>query len=211
MPTFDKEVSCSLRKASSSLSSLTSFWAAMRADSLSASWSLSSFSRFKNSSRSSLSKPTTVGVCGLLSRSRRPSIAGRTGVMLRVDEGVGDVGAFFGGTAPAAFALSDVAHSTWSTVPPARHIAISASRAAMYFWYVELAAFAFASRALSSSGDSSALTRAVFLIDLARIPKRRVDCVSDSLYAEGEQLIIRVVRELPPSDSCRIRVNLESR
>ena len=81
----------------------------------------------------------------------------------------------------------------------------------MYFWYVELAAFAFARSALSSSGDSSALTRAVFLMDLARIPKRRVDSVSASLYAEGEQLIMRVVRELPPSDSCRIRVSLESR
>lgn len=31
--------------------------------------------------------------------------------MLRVDDGVGDVGAFFGGAAPAAFAFSDVAQS----------------------------------------------------------------------------------------------------
>lgn len=64
---------------------------------------------------------------------------------------------------------------------------------------------------MSSSGESSALTRAVFLIDLARIPKRSVESVSDSLYDEGEQLMIRVVREFPPKDSCRILVNLESR
>jgi len=43
------------------------------------------------------------------------------------------------------------------------------------------------------------------------MPKRRVESVSDSLYDDGEQLMINVVRELPPSDSWRIRVNLESR
>lgn len=64
---------------------------------------------------------------------------------------------------------------------------------------------------MSSNGESSALTRAVFLIDFARIPKRSVESVSDSLYDEGEQLMIRVVREFPPKDSCRIRVSLESR
>lgn len=31
--------------------------------------------------------------------------------MLRVDDGVGDVGAFLGGAAPAALAFSDVVHS----------------------------------------------------------------------------------------------------
>lgn len=60
-------------------------------------------------------------------------------------------------------------------------MASSASSAAMYFWYDELAALAFARRALSSSGESSALTRAEFLMDFARIPKRRVERVSSSL------------------------------
>ena len=64
---------------------------------------------------------------------------------------------------------------------------------------------------MSSNGESSALTRAVFLIDFARMPKRSVESVSDSLYDEGEQLMIKVVREFPPKDSCRIRVSLESR
>jgi hypothetical protein len=62
----------------------------------------------------------------------------------------------------------------------------------------------------NSAGDNSAFTRAEFLMDLARIPKRRVPNVSASLYEEGEQLMMRVVLELPPRDSCRIRVNLES-
>ncbi len=81
----------------------------------------------------------------------------------------------------------------------------------MYFWYDELAALAFARRALSSRGESSALTRAAFLMDFARMPKRRVERVSASLYDDGEQLMMSVVRELPPRDSCRIRVSLESR
>ena len=74
-----------------------------------------------------------------------------------------------------------------------------------------LAACAFFKNAFNSAGDSSALTRALFLIDLARMPNRNVDNVSGSLYEDGEQLIMRVVREFPPSDSCNIRVNFESR
>ena len=42
------------------------------------------------------------------------------------------------------------------------------------------------------------------------LPKSRVDLVSDSLKDAGEQQIIMVVRALPPRDSCKIRVNLES-
>lgn len=180
--TLDKDASCSLRNVSSSFNSLTSFSAASKADSLSASWSLNSFSRLRKSSRSSLSKPTTVGVCGLLSRSfRKPSKAGLTGVILLTDEGVGDVGAFFGSGGAGAPALSEVAHSACSTCPPERQMATSASRAAIYCWYLVLAAWAFARRPLSSRGESSALTRAVFLIDFARIPKRSVDSVSASL------------------------------
>jgi len=45
---------------------LSCFSDATRALSFCASWSLNSFSRFRNSSRSSLSRPITVGVCGLL-------------------------------------------------------------------------------------------------------------------------------------------------
>jgi hypothetical protein len=44
-----------------------------------------------------------------------------------------------------------------------------------------------------------------------RFPKRRVERVSASLKEEGEQLMTRVVRELPPSDSWRTRVSLLSR
>ena len=90
-------------------------------------------------------------------------------------------------------------------------MASSASNAAMYCWNVAVAACDFLSNALSSVGESSALTRAEFLIDFARIPKRRVDSVSDSLYEAGEQLMIKVVLELPPSDSWRIRFSFESR
>lgn len=50
--------------------------------------------------------------------------------MLLVDDGVGDAGLFFGAT----IGLSEVTHSAWSTAPPDRHIASSASSAAMYFW-----------------------------------------------------------------------------
>ena len=209
MLTFDNDASCSLRNVSSSRNSPTSLFAAAIAPSLSANWSLSSFSRFKNSSRSSLSRPTTVGVAGLLSvpSDLSESSAGIAGVWLRVDEGVGDAGVFLGAT----MGLSDVTHSAWSTEPPDRQMAISASSAAMYFWYCVFAALALESRCLSSAGESSWLTRALFLIDFARIPNRRVESVSASLYAEGEQLMMSVVLELPPSDSWRIRVSFESR
>lgn len=42
-------------------------------------------------------------------------------------------------------------------------------------------------------------------------PKSKVDLVSDSLNDAGEQQIIIVVRAFPPKDSCKIRVNFESR
>lgn len=122
---------------------------------------------------------------------------------------VDDGADFFG--APAALAFPGAAHSLWSTTPPARQIATSASKAAMYFWNEVFATLALVSRFLSSAGESSALTRAEFLMDLARIPNRRVERVSASLYDDGEQLMIKVVRELPPRDSCRIRVSFESR
>lgn len=43
-----------------------------------------------------------------------------------------------------------------------------------------------------------------------RLPKSSVDLLSDSLNEAGEQQMIMVVRALPPSDSCKIRVNFES-
>lgn len=43
------------------------------------------------------------------------------------------------------------------------------------------------------------------------LPKSKVDLVSCSLKEAGEQQIIIVVRAFPPKDSCKIRVNLESR
>jgi len=186
----------------------------------SASWSVSSFSRLRKSSRSSLSKPTTVGVCGLLSiiiSPRRLSTNGLLGVAGLGVDGMDDTadpgaapGAFLTSSVPA-LRLSGVAHLDCSTEPPDRHVPTSASSAAMYASKEALVDCAFLSSALSSAGDISTLTRAVFLIDLARIPNLNVDKVSGSLKDEGEQLIISVVRELPPSDSWRMRVNLESR
>jgi hypothetical protein len=52
-------------------------------------------------------------------------------------EGVGDVGGFLvaaaAGEAPDVPDLNEGAHSPWSTCPPERQIANSASRAAIYF------------------------------------------------------------------------------
>jgi len=110
--------------------------------------------------------------------------------MLRELDGVGERGAegaeevgggFFVAAVAAGTPLPCTAHCDCSTDPPARQIATSASSAAMYFWKEELAELALWSNALSSSGESSAFTRALFLIDLARIPKRSVDSVSCSL------------------------------
>jgi hypothetical protein len=96
--------------------------------------------------------------------------------MLRAGvDGDGEVGAFLGA------GLSDVAHSACSTCPPDRHMASSASSDSMYVLYFVLARFALDNIPLSSAGESSALTRAVFLMDLARIPNRRVERVSGSL------------------------------
>lgn len=50
----------------------------------------------------------------------------------------------------------------------------------------------------------------VFLIFLAEIPKRRVEMVSARLLGWGEQVTMRVVLELPPSDYWRTLVSLLS-
>ena len=57
---------------------------------------------------------------------------------------------------------------------------------------------------------SSLLTFGLFLIAFARMPNLRVEMVSASLNADGEQVIIRAVLALPPSESCSTRVSLES-
>lgn len=79
-----------------------------------------------------------------------------------------------------------------------------------YFWYDILASWAFWSKPLSSRGDNSALTCAMFLIDSAQIPKRRVDRVSGSFYEDGVQLMISVVQKFPPKDPCKMHLSLES-
>jgi hypothetical protein len=43
------------------------------------------------------------------------------------------------------------------------------------------------------------------------LPNSSVDFVSDSLKEAGEQQMMIVVLALPPSDSCKILVSLESR
>jgi len=54
-------------------------------------------------------------------------------------------------------------------------------------------------------------TFALFFMLFALYPNRRVPNVSLSLYVHIEQFMMRVVLLLPPKDSCRIRVNFESR
>lgn len=50
----------------------------------------------------------------------------------------------------------------------------------------------------SASGLSRLLTATVFLMPSARLPKRRLLSVSAALSAQGEQLMSRIVRALPP-------------
>lgn len=68
----------------------------------------------------------------------------------------------------------------------------------------------FSSR-LSSSSVSSRLIFGRFRIFCEESPKRRVDIVSCRLRLEGEHARINVVTELPPIESCRMRVSLDSR
>mmetsp|Transcript_20250 Transcript_20250/g.39327 ORF Transcript_20250/g.39327 Transcript_20250/m.39327 type:complete len:239 (-) Transcript_20250:809-1525(-) len=63
----------------------------------------------------------------------------------------------------------------------------------------------------SSRGEGSVLTRALFLISLARRPNRRVEHVSWALERAGEQQTTSEVRQLPPKASLRIIVSFESR
>ena len=50
----------------------------------------------------------------------------------------------------------------------------------------------------------------LFFIFFALSPNLNVDKDSLSLYIEGEQVIIKHVFELPPKDSCKTLVNLDS-
>lgn len=65
-------------------------------------------------------------------------------------------------------------------------------------------------RSLYSPIDTSLLILGLFFISLARLPNLRVEIVSASLNMEGLQVIMRQVFELPPRDSYRTRVSLES-
>ena len=58
---------------------------------------------------------------------------------------------------------------------------------------------------------SSLLILGLFLIFLALLPNFKVDIVSSSLNLAGLQVIISAVLELPPNDSYKILVSLESR
>ena len=64
---------------------------------------------------------------------------------------------------------------------------------------------------LSNASLGSSLTRGLFLIYLARCAYRRVDNVSSQLQFAGEHAAIITVLVLPPRESCRRRVSLESR
>lgn len=184
----------------------------IREPTFSATMSFKSFSRFKNSSRSSL------GMEGVsLPEPRTDGDALREGVDadVKVGESILDGGRFCvpctAGPRKPARTRSSVAHSASSTVPPDRQTFVSPTRASFHVSTHASSPLTRPRAILSSADDNSVLTRALFLMLLARIPKRRVESVSDSLYEAGEQLMISVVRELPPRDSWRIRVSLESR
>jgi hypothetical protein len=68
----------------------------------------------------------------------------------------------------------------------------------------------FYSSICSSPTVSSLLIFALLVIFLAETPNLRVEMVYDRLVGCGEHVMIRVVRALPPNDSCRILVSLES-
>jgi hypothetical protein len=108
------------------------------------------------------------------------------------------------------FTFSSVAQSGSSTFLPVLHTPTSPNNASLYVSTKTSSPLILLNMIRNSAGDISVLTRALFLILFARIPNRRVERVSASLNDAGEQLMIRVVRELPPRDSCRMRVNFES-
>lgn len=69
---------------------------------------------------------------------------------------------------------------------------------------------ALSSRIFNSYKVTSLLILGLFLIFFALLPKRSVPIVSASLKIDGLHVMIKHVFELPPSDSDKIRVNLES-
>lgn len=69
---------------------------------------------------------------------------------------------------------------------------------------------ALSNKNLSSCKDISLFIFGLFLIYLARLPNLRVEMVSASLYIDGLHVIIKHVLELPPKDSYRTLVSLES-
>ena len=62
-----------------------------------------------------------------------------------------------------------------------------------------------------STALKSALMVGLLMMALARLPNRRVESVSTTLYVLGEHVMTMQVLALPPSDSERMRVSLQSR
>ena len=58
--------------------------------------------------------------------------------------------------------------------------------------------------------DDDTLMTALFLMFLARLAYLRVLSVSSKLLSAGDTQAIMTVRELPPSESCSMRVSFES-
>jgi hypothetical protein len=55
---------------------------------------------------------------------------------------------------------------------------------------------------LFARGLDPCLSLTLFLMNLARVPKRSVEMVSDMLYDDGEHATMSAVRAPPPSESC---------
>jgi hypothetical protein len=150
----------------------------------SATTSFNSFSRRKNSSRSSR------GMDGVsLPDPRTDGDALREGVDadVNVGESILDGGRFCV-PAPAVAAprkpartRSSVAHSDASTVPPARQTVASPTSASFQVSTHASSPFTRPRATFNSAAESSVFTRALFLMLFARMPKRRVESVSAAL------------------------------
>ena len=78
---------------------------------------------------------------------------------------------------------------------------MNSSKSKIFYSKVFIIIFFFNKIALSSSIVIYLLIFATFTMHLALKPKRRVLKVSFSFKIDGEQVIIKVVKEFPPNDS----------
>ena len=78
---------------------------------------------------------------------------------------------------------------------------MNSSKSKIFYSKVSIIIFFFNKIALSSSIVIYLLIFATFTMHLALKPKRRVLKVSFSFKIDGEQVIIKVVKEFPPNDS----------